>query len=239
MALAIAIDRSGSMSIGEKMTLAKQAALASAQLLAPDDFIAILSFDTLTEVNYQLAHAGALDLITRKVEGITIGGGTAFYNALVEATNQLERVRLAARHVILITDGATQDRGDPRNDYRALLRERFNAENITLSTVFISVEGDLDQDPGFLRQLAQLGGGSRSSRAPEPRSRRWSSRRCAESLESPKGSRAASPRRRPMRAPRRPTNRRRSRSPTIRLRPSRRNPRKRRRSRNPIIRRRR
>ena len=159
VALAIAIDRSGSMSIGEKMTLAKQAALASAQLLAPDDFIAILSFDTLTEVNYQLAHAGALDLITRKVEGITIGGGTAFYNALVEATNQLERVRLAARHVILITDGATQDRGDPRNDYRALLRERFNAENITLSTVFISVEGDLDQDPGFLRQLAQLGGG--------------------------------------------------------------------------------
>lgn len=154
VALAIVIDKSGSM-FGEKLKLARQAALASADVLSPDDFMTVISFDTTPKVEFQLGRVAARNLLVSKLEQISAGGGTRFYNAIVEASNQLTRASLAARHIVLVTDGATEDRWS--EDYEGLIRTRLTPDGVTLSTVFIQGEGD--QDYEFLRWLAMLGRG--------------------------------------------------------------------------------
>ncbi|MFN0205936.1 MAG: vWA domain-containing protein [Planctomycetota bacterium] len=155
VALAIVMDRSGSMA-GEKMKVAKQAALASAEILAPDDYLSIVSFSDTSRVDYKSDIVGSPDKIRSILARIPPpDGGTFFYSALVDAANQLRFVNVSIRHIILITDGATADRFTA--DYPGLVQNVLRPAQITLSTVF--VVGGGDEDPEFLGLLAKWGGG--------------------------------------------------------------------------------
>ncbi|MBL8694378.1 MAG: VWA domain-containing protein [Planctomycetes bacterium] len=153
-AIALVIDRSGSM-VGRKMALAKEAALATAQLLAADDYLTVVAFDNEPEIVFAADLVGAPDKVRPKLDTVYPRGGTLFYPALRVAADQLRRTPAGLRHAILITDGATHDKVTA--PYRELLTKQFAEWGITLSTVFVVGEGD--QDPELLGRLALWGRG--------------------------------------------------------------------------------
>ncbi len=154
VAVALVIDRSGSMG-GDKIRLAKQAALATASMLAEDDYLAIITFADQSTVTFPADRVGSPLRIRRPLEDVVVGGGTQFYPALLAARDQLRRVPAGLRHVVLVTDGAAADRFTA--DFLGLLHGDYRQLGMHLSTVFIDGGGDQDRD--FLGRLAQWGGG--------------------------------------------------------------------------------
>src|SRR5690606_22362562 len=80
LALALVIDRSGSMS-GEKMELAKEAARATAELLSGQDYLEVVGFDAQPERIVRMQSAGNRIAIQRDIGRMAPRGGTAIFPA--------------------------------------------------------------------------------------------------------------------------------------------------------------
>ena len=148
LALALVIDRSGSMA-GEKMELAKEAARATAEVLSPDDALLVIGFDSVAERFVPLQSAGNRAAIQRDIGRLSPRGGTAIFPALDAAYQDLSTSRAASRHVILLTDGQTGESG------LAELVSAMRGEGITVTTVGVGA----DVNRSLLSELADLGGG--------------------------------------------------------------------------------
>ncbi len=149
LALVLAVDKSGSM-IGEKMELVKQAAIASAMALDPQDYVAVLAFDGDPHWVLPLTEAGERGRIVAAIERLQASGETRFVPALEAARDALLQIPVRIRHVILLTDGHSQE----IYDFRRLAAD-MAADRITLSTIGIGK----DFDPKLLGELAEFGGG--------------------------------------------------------------------------------
>ncbi len=147
MALMLVIDRSGSMS-GDKLELAKSAARASADLLGPRDYVGLVVFDNdaTLAAPLQAAIPGA---ISSAIASITADGGTNIAPAMEEAEDQLRNSTAKIRHVILLTDGMSQE--GPFQE----LATRMAQNGVTISTVGMG-EG---ADGQLLSEIAQWGNG--------------------------------------------------------------------------------
>ena len=148
LALALVIDRSGSMA-GEKMELAKEAARATAEVLSPDDALLVIGFDSVAERFVPLQSAGNRASIQRDIGRLSPRGGTAIFPALDAAFQDLMASHAAHRHVILLTDGQTGESGLPE------LTSAMRAEGLTVTTVGVGT----DVNRTLLSELADLGGG--------------------------------------------------------------------------------
>lgn len=148
LALALVIDRSGSMS-GEKIELAKDAARATAELLTEQDYLEVVGFDAQPERIVRMQSAGNRIGIQRDIGRMAARGGTAIFPALDMAFQDLSVTRARLKHVILLTDGQTQESGIPE------LVSVMHAEGITVTTVGVGP----DVNRSLLAQLADLGGG--------------------------------------------------------------------------------
>lgn len=148
LALALVIDKSGSMS-GDKMELAKEAARATAELLASEDYLGVIGFDAEPTRVVRLGSAGNRIAIERGIGRLTSGGGTSIFPALDAAYADLASVRARVKHVILLTDGQTSEAGLP------LLVQNMQVDNITVSAIGL---GD-DVNRALLEELARLGNG--------------------------------------------------------------------------------
>jgi len=148
IAIALVIDKSGSME-GEKIELAKEAARATVELLGPSDSIGIIGFDGTPNRIVRMQSAGNRLQIVRDIGRLAAGGGTAIFPALDAAFQDLETVRARFRHVILLTDGNTDEAGIPS------LAAAMRAAGITVSTVGIG--GDVNRT--LLSEIADVGGG--------------------------------------------------------------------------------
>ena len=149
LALALVIDCSGSMS-GQKMELAKDAAKASAELIGPDDALAVIGFSSEPERMVRMQSAQAtVSRIEQSIARLSAQGGTAIFPALDAAFQDLLSTTARVKHVILLTDGQTQEAGI------AELVQAMRAENITVSTVGLGA----DVNRSLLQQAANLGGG--------------------------------------------------------------------------------
>jgi hypothetical protein len=148
LALALVIDKSGSMT-GLKMELAKEAARATAELLSGEDYLEIVGFDAqpVRVVRMQSA-ANRLRILT-DIGRLAPSGGTAIFPALDMAYQDLAVTRARIKHVILLTDGQTQESG------LDTLVQAMRAESITVSIVGLG--GDVNRT--LLQSLANLGGG--------------------------------------------------------------------------------
>ncbi len=148
LALALVIDRSGSMA-GEKIELAKEAARATADLLSAEDSLGVIGFDSAPERIVRMQSAANRVAIQRDIGRLAARGGTAIFPALDMALSDLSVTRARLHHVILLTDGQTQEAG--LTDLVSVMR----GEGITISTVGVGS----DVNRALLQEIADLGGG--------------------------------------------------------------------------------
>lgn len=154
-ALAMVIDRSGSMSDSESHTtlleLAKRAAAESIKNLRPIDSVGVLAFESTFEwvVPITQVQEEGEESLKDKIYSIGLGGGTSIFPAVNEAFQRLLERDAKIRHIILLTDGQ-----DGYNHYDELLKQLRDNE-VTLSAVAVG-EG---ADTRLLKQLAEEGGG--------------------------------------------------------------------------------
>lgn len=148
LALALVIDRSGSMN-GPKMELAKEAAKATAELLSGEDYIEVVGFDSRPERVVRMQSARNRMRILRDIGRLSARGGTAIFPALDMAYQDLAVTRARVKHVILLTDGQAPESGITE------LTQVMRAEGITVSTVGLGA----DVNRALLQSIANLGGG--------------------------------------------------------------------------------
>ena len=103
MALALVVDRSGSMR-GPKLTAAGACAAWLAERLRPDDRLALVTFDdrVATEVGAEPAGTGAVARAARRLQA---GGSTNLSGGWLRGRELLEAVDTPTRRIILLTDG--------------------------------------------------------------------------------------------------------------------------------------
>lgn len=147
-ALALVIDRSGSMS-GQKIEICKAAAVASAELLSSKDFIGVYAFDSQVHEVVPMTKVTSTSTIAGQIALIGSGGGTNIYPGMAKAREELNAVKAKVKHMIVLSDG--QSSGD---GYQALASQ-CHAEGITISTVAVGSGAQV----GLLQSVAAAGGG--------------------------------------------------------------------------------
>ena len=158
VAMVLVIDRSGSMT-GLPMEMAKKAAKATLEVLASDDVLEVVAFDSQPHRYVKMQPARNRSRIRGLISRIQPGGGTEIFPALDAAYNDLTVTQARKKHVILLTDGKA-----PTNGIRDLVTAMI-AEGITVTTVGLG--GDVDEQ--LLRMVADVGGGRYHS-VPDPQS---------------------------------------------------------------------
>jgi hypothetical protein len=160
VAMAIVMDRSGSMSLSmgnglTKMDMADDGAARAVELLGPHDAVSVIAVDTEPHVIVPLTQIG------ENAEGLTgpirhiasMGGGIYIYVALKAGWEQLKQSTAGQRHLILFADA--NDSVEPLN-YKALIDEMVQA-GVTISTIGMGTESD--KDAGLLQDIAKRGNG--------------------------------------------------------------------------------
>ncbi len=147
IALVLVLDRSGSMQ-GPKLESAKEAARATAEVLQPDDIIAVVAFDSEAQTYVRPQRAANKMRISAEIARLTSGGGTNVYPGLREAYEILQQTNAKVKHVIVMTDG------EAPYDGIADLAQEMRANRITISAV--GVQG---ADRALLQMIADNGDG--------------------------------------------------------------------------------
>jgi Ca-activated chloride channel family protein len=127
-AVVLIVDKSSSME-GKKMELARLSAIGVVSNLRPIDLVGVLIFDNSFQWAVPIRKADNPALIKRLIAGITPDGGTQIAPALSEAFRQIRNIKAVYRHIVLLTDGISEE-----GDSMATSREAANL-NITISTV--------------------------------------------------------------------------------------------------------
>jgi uncharacterized membrane protein len=148
LALALAIDKSGSMA-GPKMELTKEAARATVEMMPPADQIAVTVFDSQATAVVRLQRASNRVRILGDIGRIQASGGTNILAGLREALDELVPARARKKHVILLSDGQSATEGIPD------LVDAAAAQRITISAIGVG-EG---ADAQLLHMIATRGGG--------------------------------------------------------------------------------
>jgi Mg-chelatase subunit ChlD len=162
LALVVALDRSGSMSMTvgggrTKMDLANLATAEALDLLGPMDEFGAVAVDSsphqvakLTQLN-DPARRRRIRNDVLSIE--SMGGGIFVYEALSHAAAMIADSNASTRHIILFSDA--QDSEEP-GKYKQLLEQCKDA-GITVTVIGLGKPTDVDA--GLLRDIAQRGEG--------------------------------------------------------------------------------
>ncbi len=162
VAMAIVMDRSGSMAMTApgtnetKMALADEGAARAIELLGDNDLVALIPVDSaahpLSDAPVAVGPNRA-KLVAAARSVVSEGGGIFCYTGLVKAWELLKKTPVGQRHVILFADAA--DAEEP-GEYQALLAEMVK-EKCTVSVIGLGSEQDPDAE--FLKDIAKRGNG--------------------------------------------------------------------------------
>ena len=130
LALMLVIDRSGSMQ-GEKIELAKEAAIAALEVLGDRDYVGVIAFDSEPHWAVDLQSASQRGGIASLIEMIQAGGGTNMHPPMAEAHYALARTHAALKHAVVLTDGHSMP-----GDFVGVT-DAMAADQITVSTVAV------------------------------------------------------------------------------------------------------
>ena len=147
-AVILIIDKSSSME-GKKIELARQAASGVVENLRPIDTVGVLMFDNSFEWAVTPRRAEDRVLIKRLIAGIRPDGGTQIAPALQEAYNRVLPLPATYKHIVLMTDGISEE-GDSLD-----LAKTANQRKVTISTVGLGQ----DVNRSYLERVATLAGG--------------------------------------------------------------------------------
>jgi Mg-chelatase subunit ChlD len=159
VAMAIALDRSGSMAMEvrpgiAKMQLANLGTCAAIELLTAIDSVGVIAVDSSPHTIQALTPVEDVQSITSRVRRIESSGGGIFcYAALFAAGRMLEEASQKNRHVILFADAGDSEEQERCPELIARLVEM----GMTLSVVALGSEAD--SDAAFLKRCAEQGGG--------------------------------------------------------------------------------
>jgi uncharacterized membrane protein len=162
LAMAIALDRSGSMSAPagpglSKMDLANRGAIAAIELLGPIDSVAVVAVDSEPHVVVPMSDVTDRDALVDRVRRIeSMGGGIFVEVAIEEMAQELAEAPQSTKHMVLFADAA--DAEQP-GDYQTFVPE-LKAAGVTLSVIGLGTPTDTDAQ--LLRDIAALGGGRAS-----------------------------------------------------------------------------
>ena len=157
-AIIFIVDKSGSMAEMSfdfendrmlKIDMAKEAVIASIDLLLPKDRAGVMAFDhDYKWVSLPVSAADKADLIEKTAQ-LVADGGTSMYGALEESFKEVRKEKVTTRHLVALTDGITSP-----GDFNALVA-KFKEAKVTLSCVGLGRDADVP----FLSGLAEKGGG--------------------------------------------------------------------------------
>lgn len=159
MAMAITLDRSGSMAAPvadgrTKMELATAGVAATLGLMGPSDRVAVHAVDTGVHVVVPLTAVEDGDAIAQRVRSIRSGGGGIYvHEALTAAGRELARPGLGTRHLLMFADAAD---AEAPGAWEALVKAYVEA-GITVSVIGLGREDD--PDAALLKGIAAAGGG--------------------------------------------------------------------------------
>lgn len=147
-AVALVLDRSGSMA-GEKLEMAKSAAIATAEVLSRNDYLGVFAFDSEVKVVAPMTRLTSLTTVAGQIGALTAGGGTNLEPAFQAAREALRRVKARVKHMIIMTDGQTSGSG-----YETVASS-CRAEGMTVSCVALGEGAHV----GLMQAIAAAGGG--------------------------------------------------------------------------------
>jgi Ca-activated chloride channel family protein len=148
LALALVIDKSGSMS-GQKMRLTQEAASATVQILSDRDSVGVIAFDDAAHSVVDMRKAEDKNAIIKEVHTIQALGGTNMYPGLKMAYDWLAATDAQIKHIIVLSDGASEG-----GDFRGVARLVHEA-GTTMTSVAVGDDADLQT----MKFLADAGGG--------------------------------------------------------------------------------
>jgi uncharacterized membrane protein len=147
-AVILIVDKSSSME-GRKMEMARLAAIGVVNNLRPVDLVGVLMFDNTFEWAIPVRRADDRAAINRRIAGILPDGGTQIAPALNEAYLRMRPVQAVYRHILLMTDGISEE-GNSLTVAKTALGEK-----ITISTVGVGQ----DVNKAYLERVAATAGG--------------------------------------------------------------------------------
>jgi Mg-chelatase subunit ChlD len=154
VSVAFVLDRSGSMNgavgTATRMDVAKVAVLESLELLGERSRAAVIVFDSTAQRLLSFTPTTDRAAFERALSSVRAAGGTAIYPGLLDAYELMLGSDAASRHVIVMTDGLSQD-GDFPTVLGAL-------RDLGISTSFVGVGAEADRRQ--LASLANLSGGA-------------------------------------------------------------------------------
>jgi hypothetical protein len=160
LAMAIIMDRSGSMSMTAgggttKMDLANEGAANAIQFLGAQDSLAVFAVDSEAHEMVPLQQIGPnrekMAGAVRRIQ--SMGGGIFVYEGLRAGWESVKKTEVGQRHLILFADAA--DAEEP-GDYKNLLEE-IRKDGGTVSVIALGTRGD--PDAMLLDDIASRGGG--------------------------------------------------------------------------------
>jgi Ca-activated chloride channel family protein len=147
-AVVLIIDKSSSME-GRKIELARLAAIGVVDNLRPIDSVGVLIFDNSFQWAVPIRKATDPGAIGRLIAGITPDGGTQIAPALTEAYQRILPVNAVYKHIVLLTDGISEE-----GDAMELAKEALS-NRVTISTVGLGQ----DVNRAFLEKVATTADG--------------------------------------------------------------------------------
>ncbi|MBN1591104.1 MAG: VWA domain-containing protein, partial [Pirellulales bacterium] len=149
-ALALVIDRSGSMS-GEKLEACKAAAIASIKTLGWQDFVGVVEFDSDAQWIVHMTRARNFPAVARRIQNIGVGGGTNMYPGMRFGYKGLKNVEASVKHMVVLSDGQTEGK---QESYETLAGQ-IGRDKITISTVAVGAGAN----ETLLERIATIGHG--------------------------------------------------------------------------------
>lgn len=151
-AVALVIDKSGSMKIENRMNSARFAALQSIRNLSDEDYVMVVGFDHAPLVVFDMQKAREVKKTAEfQLTKLTSDGGTNLLPGLQRARYRLSEVSAGKKHIIVLTDGIFPHTSNQFASEMNTIRR----EGITMSTIALG----LDADVPFLKLLAKQTGG--------------------------------------------------------------------------------